>query len=152
MHFFYILTIDKAASCGLRHLTSRLTVNPQGLLTSPPDTVITRGWKKTDSIRREKSHWEHIHIAHKSFKNNSDLSQDQVQVRIQDRAPVGEDAHYVPVAYPVSGLGVGHTVVAGVQQSHLLCNCLMEFRSVQIRVVASRAVQVSGQAQSTDHS
>lgn len=65
-----------------------LPLNPA--LTSPPDNVITEGWKKTNSTKRDKSRWEHVRITHRPFKNTSGSSSDWVQ----DRG-LGRDGAYL---------------------------------------------------------
>ncbi|KAI5674030.1 hypothetical protein M9H77_14394 [Catharanthus roseus] len=40
-------------------------------LTSPPEVAVTKGRKKTDSTKRDKSHWEHVSIAHRKIQKSS---------------------------------------------------------------------------------
>ncbi|KAI5658638.1 hypothetical protein M9H77_27431 [Catharanthus roseus] len=40
-------------------------------LTSPPEVAVTKGRKKTNSTKRDKSHWEHVSIAHRKIQKLS---------------------------------------------------------------------------------
>ncbi|KAI5678796.1 hypothetical protein M9H77_09746 [Catharanthus roseus] len=65
------ILVDPENLC--KHWLSRVAQNilhlviplyPEGLVSSVPSTVITKGRRKTDSTKRDKSQWEHIQIAH----------------------------------------------------------------------------------------
>ncbi|KAI5682387.1 hypothetical protein M9H77_03615 [Catharanthus roseus] len=45
--------------------------DPSVTLTSPPEVAVTKGRKKTDSTKRDKSHWEHVSIAHRKIQKSS---------------------------------------------------------------------------------
>ncbi|KAI5657623.1 hypothetical protein M9H77_26416 [Catharanthus roseus] len=60
----------------MRHLAKGVLnhVLPEDLgvtLTSPPEVAVTKGQKKTDSTKRDKSHWEHVSIAHRKIQKSS---------------------------------------------------------------------------------
>ncbi|KAI5677561.1 hypothetical protein M9H77_08511 [Catharanthus roseus] len=40
-------------------------------LTSPPEVAVTKRWKKTNSTKRDKSHWEHVSITHRKIQKSS---------------------------------------------------------------------------------
>ncbi|KAI5648511.1 hypothetical protein M9H77_34516 [Catharanthus roseus] len=46
-----------------------LPEDPRVTLPSPPKVAVTKGQKKTDSTKRDKSHWEHVSIAHQKIQN-----------------------------------------------------------------------------------
>ncbi|KAI5654928.1 hypothetical protein M9H77_32115 [Catharanthus roseus] len=48
-----------------------LPEGPGVTLTSPPEVAVTKGRKKTDSTKRDKSHWEHVSIAHRNIQKSS---------------------------------------------------------------------------------
>ncbi|KAI5683178.1 hypothetical protein M9H77_04406 [Catharanthus roseus] len=48
-----------------------LPEDPGVTLTSPPEVAVTKGRKKTDSTKRDKSHWEHVPIAHRKIQKSS---------------------------------------------------------------------------------
>ncbi|KAI5661719.1 hypothetical protein M9H77_21042 [Catharanthus roseus] len=41
-------------------------------LTTPPETAVTKGRRKTNSVKRDKSHWEYVFIAHMKIRKSSD--------------------------------------------------------------------------------
>ncbi|KAI5661508.1 hypothetical protein M9H77_20831 [Catharanthus roseus] len=45
--------------------------DPGVTLTSPPELAVTKGRKKTNSTKRDKSHWEHVSIAHRKIQKSS---------------------------------------------------------------------------------
>ncbi|KAI5677372.1 hypothetical protein M9H77_08322 [Catharanthus roseus] len=52
-----------------------LPEDPDVTLTSPPEVAVTKGRKKMDSSERDKSHWEHVSIAHRKIqKSNGSVS------------------------------------------------------------------------------
>ncbi|KAI5680318.1 hypothetical protein M9H77_01545 [Catharanthus roseus] len=52
-----------------------LPEDPGVTLTSPPKVAVTKGRKKTNSTKRDKSHWEHVSIAHRKIqKSNGSVS------------------------------------------------------------------------------
>ncbi|KAI5652755.1 hypothetical protein M9H77_29942 [Catharanthus roseus] len=48
-----------------------LPEDPGVTLTSPPKLAFTKGRKKTNSTKRDKSHWEHMSIAHRKIQKSS---------------------------------------------------------------------------------
>lgn len=42
---------------------SYMPSDPEGTLSTPPNTVLTKGQHKKDSTKRDKSYWENIQIA-----------------------------------------------------------------------------------------
>ncbi|KAI5683545.1 hypothetical protein M9H77_04773 [Catharanthus roseus] len=40
-------------------------------LTSPPEVCVTKGRKRTNSTKRDKSYWEHVSIAHRKIQKSS---------------------------------------------------------------------------------
>ncbi|KAI5678913.1 hypothetical protein M9H77_09863 [Catharanthus roseus] len=66
-HIFYI---RDASSCK-RVLNPVLPEDSGVTLTSPLEVAVTKGRKKTDSIKRDKSHWEHVSIAHRKIQKSS---------------------------------------------------------------------------------
>ncbi|KAI5683436.1 hypothetical protein M9H77_04664 [Catharanthus roseus] len=48
-----------------------LPKDPGATLTSPPEVAVTKWRKKTDSTKRDKSHWEHMSIAHRKLQKSS---------------------------------------------------------------------------------
>ncbi|KAI5654635.1 hypothetical protein M9H77_31822 [Catharanthus roseus] len=52
-------------------LSPVLPEDPGVTLTSPLEVAFTRGRKKTNSTKREKSHWEHVSIAHRKIQKSS---------------------------------------------------------------------------------
>ncbi|KAI5664485.1 hypothetical protein M9H77_23808 [Catharanthus roseus] len=55
-------------------LSSGLPKDSGVALTSPPEVAVTRGRKKTNSTKRDKSHWEHGSIAHQKIQKSSGSS------------------------------------------------------------------------------
>ncbi|KAI5674258.1 hypothetical protein M9H77_14622 [Catharanthus roseus] len=39
-------------------------------LSTPPETVVTKGQQKTNSTKRDKSHWEYVSIAHRKIEKS----------------------------------------------------------------------------------
>ncbi|KAI5658557.1 hypothetical protein M9H77_27350 [Catharanthus roseus] len=52
-------------------LSPILLEDPSMILTSPPEIAVTKGPKKTNSMRRDKSYWEHVLIAHQKIQKSS---------------------------------------------------------------------------------
>ncbi|KAI5662810.1 hypothetical protein M9H77_22133 [Catharanthus roseus] len=48
-----------------------LPEDPGVTLTSPPEVAVTEGWKKTHSTKRDKSHLEHVSIAHRKIQKST---------------------------------------------------------------------------------
>ncbi|KAI5657451.1 hypothetical protein M9H77_26244 [Catharanthus roseus] len=48
-----------------------LPEDPCALLTSPPEPAVTKGRRKTNSTKRDKSYWEHMSIAHRKIGKSS---------------------------------------------------------------------------------
>ncbi|KAI5663633.1 hypothetical protein M9H77_22956 [Catharanthus roseus] len=48
-----------------------LPEDPSVTLTSPPEVEVIKGWKKKNSAKRDKSHWEHVSIAHQKIQKSS---------------------------------------------------------------------------------
>ncbi|KAI5678620.1 hypothetical protein M9H77_09570 [Catharanthus roseus] len=48
-----------------------LPEDPGVTLTSPPEVAVTKGQKKTNSTKRDESHWEHVSIAHRKIQKLS---------------------------------------------------------------------------------
>ncbi|KAI5658321.1 hypothetical protein M9H77_27114 [Catharanthus roseus] len=48
-----------------------LPEDPGMTLTSPSEVAVTKGRKKTNSTKRDKSHWEHVSIAHRNIQKSS---------------------------------------------------------------------------------
>ncbi|KAI5672265.1 hypothetical protein M9H77_12629 [Catharanthus roseus] len=48
-----------------------LPEDPYQPLTTPPETAITKGRWKTNSTKRDKSHWEYVSVAHSKIGNSS---------------------------------------------------------------------------------
>ncbi|KAI5664738.1 hypothetical protein M9H77_24061 [Catharanthus roseus] len=48
-----------------------LPEDPDVTLTSPPEVAVTKGQKKANSTKRDKSHWEHVSIAHRKIQKSS---------------------------------------------------------------------------------
>ncbi|KAI5676841.1 hypothetical protein M9H77_07791 [Catharanthus roseus] len=55
----------------IRVLSPVLHEDPSVTLTSPPEVAVTKWRKKTNSIKRDKSHWEHLSIAHRKIQKSS---------------------------------------------------------------------------------
>lgn len=60
------------------HKCARKILNPvilgdlEGPVSTPPDTMLTKGRHKKDSTKMDKLHWEHIKVASRaSFKSSS---------------------------------------------------------------------------------
>ncbi|KAI5656920.1 hypothetical protein M9H77_25713 [Catharanthus roseus] len=49
-----------------------LSDDPCQPLSTPPETAVTKGRQKTNSTKRDKSHWEYISIAHRKIGKSSD--------------------------------------------------------------------------------
>ncbi|KAI5671693.1 hypothetical protein M9H77_12057 [Catharanthus roseus] len=45
--------------------------DPGVILTSPPKVAVTKGQKKMNSTKRDKSYWEHVSIAHRKIQKSS---------------------------------------------------------------------------------
>ncbi|KAI5659482.1 hypothetical protein M9H77_28275 [Catharanthus roseus] len=45
--------------------------DPSQPLSNPPETAITKGRRKTNSTKRDKSHWEYVSIAHRKIGKSS---------------------------------------------------------------------------------
>ncbi|KAI5666548.1 hypothetical protein M9H77_16401 [Catharanthus roseus] len=67
-HFFEKVYIDFFIS---QILNSILPEDPGVTLTSPPEVAVTKGRKKTNSTKRDKSHWEYVSIAHRKIQKSS---------------------------------------------------------------------------------
>ncbi|KAI5664745.1 hypothetical protein M9H77_24068 [Catharanthus roseus] len=52
-------------------LSPVLPEDPGVTLTSPPEVVVTKGQKKMNSTKKDKSHWEHVSIAHRKIQKSS---------------------------------------------------------------------------------
>ncbi|KAI5657659.1 hypothetical protein M9H77_26452 [Catharanthus roseus] len=52
-------------------LSPVLPEDPGVILTSPPEVAVTKGRKKTNSTKKDKSHWEHVSIAHRKIQKLS---------------------------------------------------------------------------------
>ncbi|KAI5661935.1 hypothetical protein M9H77_21258 [Catharanthus roseus] len=66
----HILYIRDASSCkGV--LNPVLPEDPGVTLTSPPEVAVTKLRKKMNSTKRDKSHWEHVLIAHRKIQKSS---------------------------------------------------------------------------------
>ncbi|KAI5661294.1 hypothetical protein M9H77_20617 [Catharanthus roseus] len=48
-----------------------LPEDPGVILTLPTEVAVIKGQKKTDSTKRDKSHWEHVSIAHRKIQKSS---------------------------------------------------------------------------------
>ncbi|KAI5658379.1 hypothetical protein M9H77_27172 [Catharanthus roseus] len=48
--------------------------DPNVILTSPPEITVTKGRKKTNSTKRNKSYWEHVSISHRKIHKSSGSS------------------------------------------------------------------------------
>ncbi|KAI5652938.1 hypothetical protein M9H77_30125 [Catharanthus roseus] len=74
-----------------------LPEDPGVTLISPPEVAVTKGQKKTDSTKRDKSYWEHVPIAHQKIQKSSGSvsgSGTGSGVRVPGRDPVREgDRH-----------------------------------------------------------
>ncbi|KAI5656352.1 hypothetical protein M9H77_25145 [Catharanthus roseus] len=53
-----------------------LPKDPGMTLTSPPEIAVTKGRKKTNSTKRDKSYWEHVSIAHRKIQKSSGSGSD----------------------------------------------------------------------------
>ncbi|KAI5657274.1 hypothetical protein M9H77_26067 [Catharanthus roseus] len=53
------------------YLSSVLPEDPGVTLTSPLEVVVTKGQKKTNSTKRDKSNWEHVSIAYRKIQKSS---------------------------------------------------------------------------------
>ncbi|KAI5656628.1 hypothetical protein M9H77_25421 [Catharanthus roseus] len=54
---------------GVIHLV--LSDDPSQPLSNPPETAVTKGRRKTNSTKRNKSHWEYVSIAHRKIGKSS---------------------------------------------------------------------------------
>ncbi|KAI5649816.1 hypothetical protein M9H77_35821 [Catharanthus roseus] len=54
-----------------RVLSLVLPEDPSVTLTSPPKVAVIKGLKKTNSTKRDKSHWKHVSIAHRKIQKSS---------------------------------------------------------------------------------
>ncbi|KAI5668290.1 hypothetical protein M9H77_18143 [Catharanthus roseus] len=65
--------ISKDRECHLIKgvLSPVLPEDPSALLTSPPEHVVTKGRRKTNSTKRDKSYLEHVFIAHRKIGKSS---------------------------------------------------------------------------------
>ncbi|KAI5666570.1 hypothetical protein M9H77_16423 [Catharanthus roseus] len=52
-------------------LSPVLPEDPGVTLTSPPEVAVTKGRKKTNFTKRDKSHWKHVSIDHRKIQNLS---------------------------------------------------------------------------------
>ncbi|KAI5666916.1 hypothetical protein M9H77_16769 [Catharanthus roseus] len=52
-------------------LSPILPEDPNVILALPPEVVVTKGRKKTNSTKRDKSHWEHVFIAYRKIQKLS---------------------------------------------------------------------------------
>ncbi|KAI5677141.1 hypothetical protein M9H77_08091 [Catharanthus roseus] len=66
-----ISKVRKIRRFAKRVLNTVLPVDPGVTLTSPPEVAVTKGQKKTNSTKRDKSHWEHVSIAHRKIRKSS---------------------------------------------------------------------------------
>ncbi|KAI5652716.1 hypothetical protein M9H77_29903 [Catharanthus roseus] len=55
----------------MHDLTSLLQEISTAIVNSSPETAFTKGRRKTNSIKRDKSHWEYVSIAHRKIKKSS---------------------------------------------------------------------------------
>ncbi|KAI5658921.1 hypothetical protein M9H77_27714 [Catharanthus roseus] len=53
---------------------ARQMVEEPGTIVNPPETAVTKGRRKTNSTKRDKSHWEYISIAHRKIGKSSGSS------------------------------------------------------------------------------
>ncbi|KAI5657910.1 hypothetical protein M9H77_26703 [Catharanthus roseus] len=53
-----------------------LPEDPVVTLTSPPEIAVTKGRKKTNSTKRDESHWEHLSISHRKIQKSSGSGSD----------------------------------------------------------------------------
>ncbi|KAI5654461.1 hypothetical protein M9H77_31648 [Catharanthus roseus] len=77
-----------------------LPKDPGVILTSPLEVAVTKGRKKTDSTKRDKSHWEHVQLLIERYRSQADLflvlalDLGHCPVRVLGRDPVKEgDRH-----------------------------------------------------------
>ncbi|KAI5649414.1 hypothetical protein M9H77_35419 [Catharanthus roseus] len=92
-----------------------LPEDPGVTLTSPPEVAVIKGRKKKNSTKKDKSHWEHVSIAHRKIQKSSgsilvpvlDLGRGPIQVLGRD--PVGEED-----SHELLGEGQEGTIVAEV--------------------------------------
>ncbi|KAI5663215.1 hypothetical protein M9H77_22538 [Catharanthus roseus] len=117
-HIFYIISTGPISKVReMRRLAKGvlnlvLPEDPGVTLTSPPEVAVTKGRKKTDSIKRDKSHWEYVSIAHQKIQklsgsvSGSGTRSGLLPVRVLGQDPVGEgDRHEL--------LGKGQNFVFG---------------------------------------
>ncbi|KAI5671830.1 hypothetical protein M9H77_12194 [Catharanthus roseus] len=64
------MELRRAAQNILHHV---IPLNSEGPVSRAPPMVINKGRRKTDSTRRDKSHWEHIQIVHARMKKSSEF-------------------------------------------------------------------------------
>ncbi|KAI5663731.1 hypothetical protein M9H77_23054 [Catharanthus roseus] len=53
-------------------------VEEPGTVVKPLETVVTKGRRKTNSTKRDKSHWEYVSIAHRKIGKSSGLGSGSV--------------------------------------------------------------------------
>ncbi|KAI5666197.1 hypothetical protein M9H77_16050 [Catharanthus roseus] len=88
--------------------------DPGVTLTSPPEVAVTKERKKTNSTKRDESHWEHVSIAHRKIQKSSGSGYGSVTnlgcgpIRVLGRDLVGKgDCH------ELLGKGVGNVIGDG---------------------------------------
>ncbi|KAI5668815.1 hypothetical protein M9H77_18668 [Catharanthus roseus] len=97
--------------------------DPGMTLTSPPEVAVTKRRKKTNSIKRDKSHWSTCQLLIKKYKSQVDLvlvlvlplDLDHGPVRVLGRDPVGEGDRHEILGERAEGATVAEVV-------YLLCN------------------------------
>ncbi|KAI5678927.1 hypothetical protein M9H77_09877 [Catharanthus roseus] len=72
---YEFMELRRATQNILHHI---IPLNPEDSVFEAPHTVITKGRHKIDSPKRDKSHWEHIQIAHARMKKSSEFGRDRV--------------------------------------------------------------------------